>query len=75
MSYALIWKGRDYVYIRGGIINLTKVDLANDYPHLIRKWKTKATARSILTRILNSERLPQRYASRNDYEIVEVNDD
>ena len=73
MSYALIWKGRDYVYINGGIINLTKVDLAQEYPRLIRKWKTKAAARSIRTRILHSPRLPERYSNFDDYEIVEVN--
>lgn len=75
MAYAIMRKlgsREDYCYIKNGVLNLTQKSLADDYPHLIRTWPTKAAAKGVRTRILNKYHGGM-YGCVTDFSIIEIN--
>lgn len=75
MTYAIKLKretGTYFCYIINGILNQTAVDLAEKYPHLVRRWKTAAAAKGVLTRILKAYPNDRRFGTAANYTIVEM---
>lgn len=43
---------RDYCQITNGLLHTTKFDLGQEFPHLVRRYKSRAAAKGVITRIL-----------------------
>ncbi len=43
--------GWHYCCTRNGLLHRTAVELAKEFPHLVKTWKTKAGARAAIRRI------------------------
>lgn len=76
MAYAIIrhlGSRVDYCKIEDGILHLTDRQLGDEYPHLVKAWKTKAAAKGVLTRILNKYAAcekPDLYGCITDFTII-----
>lgn len=74
MSFAIMRRRgsrASFCRLGGGVLHMTDEKLGNEYPHLIRTWKTRAAAKGVITRIIRRYEPPSEFGVITDYSIVE----